>query len=187
MEAAMQEFYPSQQKGSVHLRGTRTKVWTGRWREEVFAEDGSMYTVRRNTVLGTLDELPTKLDAMNALWPHVKHATIRRKNRKNPNLWVPKVKPSAQRQRSMVSDAHYRSTYGLSLEEVKALSASQGGRCAICGDIPKRALVVDHCHKSQRRRALLCGHCNAGLGFFRDRPDVLRAAADYIELHNHNQ
>ena len=72
----------------------------------------------------------------------------------------------------------------ISFLEREALLRSQDGRCAICR-IPeeesKRPLVIDHCHKSGKIRALLCNSCNVGLGMFKDDPEFLRAAAEYLE------
>src|SRR5262245_7137445 len=70
--------------------------------------------------------------------------------------------------------------YGLSLEEFRAILERQGNACAICRQSGVR-LYIDHCHVTRRVRRLLCGKCNTGLGFFRDDPVLLRAAADYIE------
>jgi len=42
-------------------------------------------------------------------------------------------------------------------------------------------LHVDHCHQTGKIRGLLYGRFNIGLGCFEDNPDLLRAAADYIE------
>jgi hypothetical protein len=53
--------------------------------------------------------------------------------------------------------------------------------CAICG--ATEHLVVDHCHAVAEVRGPLCRNCNAGLGFFGDEPERLRAAAAYLEAH----
>lgn len=79
-----------------------------------------------------------------------------------------------------------RKQYGITVEQYDAMLAAQGGGCAICGDPPDgvgRAgvrLHVDHCHATNRVRGLLCNSCNNGLGRFRDRPELLRAAAAYL-------
>ncbi|GGN35817.1 hypothetical protein FHR83_006243 [Actinoplanes campanulatus] len=42
-------------------------------------------------------------------------------------------------------------------------------------------LVVDHCHLSGRVRGLVCNNCNGMIGLARDRPEILRAGADYLQ------
>jgi hypothetical protein len=70
--------------------------------------------------------------------------------------------------------------------------AAQGGKCAICGtelitDTPRSAHieaklgVLDHCHESGVVRGWLCALCNVALGRFKDSPELLRKAADYLE------
>lgn len=49
------------------------------------------------------------------------------------------------------------------------LFTEQGGRCGICKRHQaelKKALAVDHDHKTGRVRGLLCRQCNSGLGHF---------------------
>jgi len=53
--------------------------------------------------------------------------------------------------------------------------------CALCGDA--HYLAIDHCHTTGRVRDVLCTGCNTGLGSFKDRPDLLRLAAEYVEDH----
>lgn len=85
-------------------------------------------------------------------------------------------------------DSDLKRQFGISLEEYQALSDAQGHKCAICGE-PETAtrngktkmLAVDHCHSSSKIRGLLCAACNQGIGKLKDDPDILRAAARYIE------
>jgi hypothetical protein len=58
---------------------------------------------------------------------------------------------------------------------------SQDGRCAICRRrFDGGSFVVDHCHKRGHVRGLLCYPCNSGLGMFKDNPNRLVAAANYL-------
>lgn len=50
--------------------------------------------------------------------------------------------------------------------------------CTICGD--EAPLVVDHDHKTNQIRGMLCNRCNKGLGLFRDNPDLLEYARIYL-------
>ncbi|GHF61187.1 hypothetical protein GCM10010218_48410 [Streptomyces mashuensis] len=79
-------------------------------------------------------------------------------------------------------EARVRSTYGLGPGEYDTLFRLQGGCCAICGGTRRQRLSVDHCHKTQLVRGLLCRMCNGRLlTAARDRPTVLRAAAQYLD------
>ena len=69
--------------------------------------------------------------------------------------------------------------YGLTQQQVATLIESQGGVCAICEERP--AVHVDHDHVSGEVRGVLCFPCNAALGQFRDRIDILARAAKYLE------
>jgi hypothetical protein len=76
---------------------------------------------------------------------------------------------------------HLKRRYGITAEEVDEMLEAQGGLCAICRTEP--AAHVDHDHDTGEVRELLCFNCNGGLGQFKDDPEVLRAAADYVERH----
>lgn len=77
----------------------------------------------------------------------------------------------------------YRTNYGITLEDYNELFTLQNGCCAICkrhqSEFVKK-LHVDHCHKTNVIRGLLCHNCNLALGRFRDDPEVLQAALEYL-------
>lgn len=77
-----------------------------------------------------------------------------------------------------------RGKYGLTSERYIKMTKDQRGLCAICDEPLKHNPHVDHDHATGMIRALLCYKCNVGLGSFRDSPEILRAAALYIEAHS---
>jgi Recombination endonuclease VII len=72
--------------------------------------------------------------------------------------------------------------YGLTIETYDLILAAQDGRCAICQCVPRtRRLAVDHCHKTNAVRGLLCTRCNHKLlGAAHDKPEILDRAAAYL-------
>lgn len=77
--------------------------------------------------------------------------------------------------RSEIARGRYRTS--ISDVDLKELKASVK-ECVICGAEEK--LVVDHDHKINEVRGLLCNHCNRGLGHFRDNPELLEFATQYL-------
>lgn len=76
-----------------------------------------------------------------------------------------------------------RRLYGLTLEQYDELKARG---CALCG--APDSLHIDHDHETGIVRGVLCQNCNRGLGMFRDDPDLLVRAADYLkEAHHHRE
>src|SRR5215469_4486516 len=51
------------QEGSLFKRGTRRKVWVGRWWQDAIGPDNKFERIRRSEVLGTVAELPTRREA----------------------------------------------------------------------------------------------------------------------------
>ena len=72
--------------------------------------------------------------------------------------------------------------YGLTSDTVTRLQSSPCELCRLPAKENRHGKsYIDHCHKSGRVRGPLCAACNHGLGQFRDSPDLLRAAAEYLE------
>lgn len=66
------------------------------------------------------------------------------------------------------------------------MKVAQKGCCALCGtDTPggNGDFAVDHDHETGIVRKLLCFNCNIGIGKFRDNPELLRKAAEYLESY----
>lgn len=81
--------------------------------------------------------------------------------------------------------------YGVGLKEYMRMLKEQRGVCQICGTPPTpkdhkpgkdggRYLCIDHDHVTKKIRGLLCGNCNKGLGMFKDNPELLSRAIDYL-------
>ena len=104
---------------------------------------------------------------------------VRRGGRGNECGTKRRLEEKARRSRVNASAQHRRAKYGLEDDDFARMWLDQDGECFICG--AEADLVVDHCHRSGKVRGLLCGRCNVALGFMRDNPQSLRAAADYLE------
>ena len=92
-----------------------------------------------------------------------------------------------QREKSLIKK------YNLNLSQYQKIHDSQNGVCKICGDKEtalqpngreKKDLCVDHCHKTNKVRGLLCHSCNAGLGHFFDSVVRLEQAIEYLEANS---
>lgn len=79
-----------------------------------------------------------------------------------------------------------KAAYGVTPEQVAACFEDQGRVCAVCGtDTPgHRGWVVDHSHKTQDFRGVLCTNCNWLLGNAKDSVEILLAAVAYLETHD---
>lgn len=82
------------------------------------------------------------------------------------------------------AESYLKREYGLTFEDYTRMLEAQGGVCAICKGPPsgrwKHRFHIDHDHKTDRVRGLLCFHCNAMLGNARDQASILSAAVTYL-------
>ena len=91
-----------------------------------------------------------------------------------------------QKQRSFKNNLK---KYGITPEIYQQLFKKQEGKCAICSSsevsVARRSynLFVDHDHATGKVRGLLCHHCNAGLGHYRDNTATLQKAIEYLNAN----
>lgn len=83
--------------------------------------------------------------------------------------------------------ATYRKArYGINNAIYASLIKGQNYSCATCrrhASVFKRGLVIDHNHDTGVVRGLLCTGCNTALGHVLEKPEVLRALANYLEYY----
>ena len=82
--------------------------------------------------------------------------------------------------------------YGICQYKHEDLLISSNYKCTICGkketNIDSRTkkpyeLSIDHCHKTNEVRGVLCSKCNTGLGMFNDNIDMMKKAIKYLKLY----
>jgi hypothetical protein len=104
-------------------------------------------------------------------------AAAQRRRREKPEV------REAERERARLSSRKrvFETVYGITFDDFDAMVARQGGLCILCAKRPA-LLCVDHCHATNRVRALLCGNCNSMLGFSGDDPELLDDGAFYLRI-----
>jgi hypothetical protein len=76
-----------------------------------------------------------------------------------------------QRHTDSVLRSKMLSKHGLKNPDYERLVKEQGDRCALCGTTDKgrsdrfRTWNIDHCHKTNKVRGLLCHWCNIAVGY----------------------
>lgn len=76
--------------------------------------------------------------------------------------------------------------YALSENQFNLILQNQNNCCLICNTSKEKsncAFVVDHCHKTNIVRGILCNNCNVALGFAKDSILILEKAISYLEKH----
>lgn len=115
---------------------------------------------------------------------HYRDKGIRRKHCKFCRAKVEKLRQRQDEYKVKRQDYCLQKNYGITKEEYDNKLKEQNYSCFICkGKIGNKALAVDHCHASGKVRDLLCSPCNQGLGLFKDSPQLLNDAAEYLRKH----
>jgi hypothetical protein len=82
--------------------------------------------------------------------------------------------------------------HNLTEESYSQLFKEQNGVCKICqspetvtnGRSTKvKDLAIDHDHKTNKVRGLLCSNCNRALGLLQDKSAIVKSAYEYLASH----
>jgi Autographiviridae endonuclease VII len=84
-------------------------------------------------------------------------------------------------------DSYLKRSHGLSDEDYNSQLVVQGYVCAVCkrvnpskpGDDPQK-LAVDHNHRTDANRGVLCRRCNLVLGMLEDSQELLFRLMEYL-------
>lgn len=76
----------------------------------------------------------------------------------------------------------------ITIKQYDEMFKNQNGKCAICHrdgiNSQMKNLCIDHCHKTGKIRGLLCCTCNTALGKFKDNPEYLLNAVEYLRVNS---
>ncbi len=112
-------------------------------------------------------------------------ASVQRWREDNPEkyqAWLKRNREeNKEKRREQSRRTHLKRAYGLTQNMFEALVLAQLGKCAICGSLEAPNLHVDHDHRTNKVRGLLCGKCNKAIGLLDDDPDRLMTARGYLK------
>ncbi len=112
----------------------------------------------------------------------------------NPEKWDEIYKKDYERQKlkygQLLSLVKCCAARGISVDDYQSMEEKQNNLCAICYNPETRIngttkiagrLVIDHCHKTNKVRGLLCHGCNAAIGLLKDDSLIITRAARYVK------
>jgi hypothetical protein len=105
---------------------------------------------------------------------------------KNKELILAKNKKYNKENPDKRKSAILKYEYGITLDKYNEMFKAQEGRCAICQRHQNeltRTLCVDHDHKTNKVRALLCLTCNTDVSVVENR---LEEMMKYLNKHRKN-
>ena len=80
---------------------------------------------------------------------------------------------------------YIKARYNLTADEYSVLLSQTGGICPVCkkafGNTKLRRPVIDHCHRTNAIRGIICGKCNVSIGKLYDDYDTLLRAAEWVK------
>jgi len=152
------------------------------------------YVNRVNTYLNNANKIKEKAVKWKKENRNLINEKTKEDRKNNPEKYKKWASDYYDRNRDKLSLNQSLKAKKVSLESYEIMLSNQKNKCAICGQeeirvarcggANKTRLCIDHNHKTGEVRALLCHDCNTGIGKFKDFPELLLKAADYLIFHN---
>lgn len=146
--------------------------------------------------MGTREERKRqKWREANQRWRATRTPEQIEKGRESHRKWRARMTPEQVRARREAGRKRYRENldaergrrlkrrFGMTLEDWDTMFEAQGGKCALCLQVPTSTLHVDHCHETGRIRSLLCSHCNKLLGIVERYSGLIEQMRNYLRGH----
>jgi len=107
---------------------------------------------------------------------------------KNKSARILQRKKYRVQNKEIVKGWKFFTKYNLTYEQYAKMLLGQNGVCSICG-LPEtvkqkgklRPLSVDHCHRTNTVRGLLCSRCNTAIGLLGDDINIMASAISYLQ------
>lgn len=121
--------------------------------------------------------------------PEFHKASIKRNALKQPALAKARNLKyrNSEKGKMTIRNGQLKAMYGITLDDYNVMLQEQNCQCLICqtsiamfASENFEVAHVDHCHETGEVRGLLCHRCNKALGGFRDDPEVIKRAYQYL-------
>lgn len=112
-----------------------------------------------------------------------RNASRKRYYEKNKDRLLTNMRKQYSANPSAAKNRDLKKNYGIDINAYNALLLIQNYSCKICNrhkDEFDRALAVDHCHKTDKIRGLLCTNCNRAVGNLKDSEQLAFKAFQYL-------
>ena len=153
--------------------------WTNLW---VISDSTRMCTICKEIFPLTENFFHKKRNMKNGFASQCKSCTSeysKKQYEKTGKKWYKKIGKTTQRENRI------KRQYGIAINEFNKILKKQNNKCASCGKLflSEYDTYIDHDHKTEKVRGLLCNNCNTGIGFLGDDIKGVKAALNYLEAY----
>lgn len=108
--------------------------------------------------------------------------------KKHKDKWPVRNKKYYKLHRKERNQYYAAYAHGMTIAERESFIINKGNRCEVCNisreshfEIFNKDLCIDHCHKTNINKGVLCCMCNSAAGHLRDNPDLTYKLFEYLE------
>jgi hypothetical protein len=108
----------------------------------------------------------------------------------NPEKYAARQRKYQKKYRDLITSKTIIRNFNITIEEYKKMFVDQDHKCFICKKIETKIstksgkvnrLSLDHCHRTNKVRKLLCHNCNIMIGAAKESIEILQEAISYLK------